>query len=137
MLTGRVLASSRYPVIAIIIVGGLIVLSIVWCIARCACCGMSFCCECFYCLKCCGNCCGCCSTPGGKRHKYLDEPYIPPNQGYRPEAPMVAPAAIPSFTRGGMGDGMGGGMGEDRLAAVAARSSPPPSTSLPSTPSST
>ncbi|KJR82595.1 uncharacterized protein SPSK_03223 [Sporothrix schenckii 1099-18] len=79
----------KWPVIAIIIVGGLIVLSIVWCIARCLCCGLSCCCECCYCLKCCGDCCGCCDPPRGKRNKYLDEPYIPPHQGYRSEAPMA------------------------------------------------
>lgn len=75
--------------IAIIIVGGLILLSIVWCISRCLCCGLSCCCECCYCLKCCGNCCGCCDPPRGKKNKYLDEPYIPPHQGYRSESPMA------------------------------------------------
>ena len=84
----------RYPVIAVIIVGGLIILSIIWCIARCACCGLSCCCECFYCLKCCGNCCGMCDAPK-KRHKHLDdEPYLPPGQGYRSEAPMTTGAAF-------------------------------------------
>ncbi|CAK7263044.1 hypothetical protein SEPCBS57363_000368 [Sporothrix epigloea] len=56
----------KWPVIAVIIVGGLVLLSI-----------------------CCGDCCGCCDPPRGKRNKYLDEPYIPPHQGYRPEAPMA------------------------------------------------
>ncbi|KAH8675613.1 hypothetical protein BX600DRAFT_178378 [Xylariales sp. PMI_506] len=82
----------KWPVIAVIIVGGLILLSIVWCCARCLCCGLSCCCECCYCLKCCGNCCGCCDPPE-KRHKYLDDPYVPPHhdQGYRSEAPMAVP----------------------------------------------
>ncbi|KAI1107805.1 hypothetical protein F4804DRAFT_1138 [Jackrogersella minutella] len=83
----------KWPVIAIIVIGGLILLSIVWCIARCLCCGVSCCCECCYCLKCCGECCGCCDPPRGKRHKYLDEPFIPPghaeNQQYRSQAPMT------------------------------------------------
>ncbi|OTA96919.1 hypothetical protein M434DRAFT_388774 [Hypoxylon sp. CO27-5] len=87
----------KWPVIAIIVVGGLIILSIVWCIARCLCCGLSCCCECCYCLKCCGECCGCCDPPRGKRHKYLDEPFVPPhheqNQAYRSQAPMT-----PSFS---------------------------------------
>ncbi|OTB08792.1 hypothetical protein M426DRAFT_7512 [Hypoxylon sp. CI-4A] len=82
----------KWPVIAVIIIGGLIIFSIVWCIARCLCCGLSCCCECCYCLKCCGECCGCCSPPKGK-HKYLDEPFIPPhheqNQAYRSQAPMT------------------------------------------------
>jgi hypothetical protein len=92
----------RWPVIAIIIIGGLIVLSVVWCIIRCACCGLSCCCSCFNCLKCCGNCCGCCDPPKGKQHKYLDdEPYTAPTQGYRTQAPMkapFAPAAAPVAT---------------------------------------
>lgn len=71
----------KWPVIAVIVVGGLILLGIAWCIIRCACCGLSCCCSCFQCLKCCGNCCGCCDPPGGRRHKYLDEPYIPPHHG--------------------------------------------------------
>lgn len=90
----------RWPVIAVIIVGGLIVLSIAWCIIRCACCGLSCCCSCFSCLKCCGNCCGCCDPPRGKRHKYLDEPYIPPNQGYKVQPPMNPhfPPVVPTMT---------------------------------------
>ncbi|KAK1835537.1 hypothetical protein QBC39DRAFT_298311 [Podospora conica] len=90
----------KWPVIAVIIVGGLIVLSVAWCIIRCACCGLSCCCSCFSCLKCCGNCCGCCDPPRGKRHKYLDEPYIPPNQGYKVQPPMNPhfPPVVPMMT---------------------------------------
>ncbi|KAF9879248.1 hypothetical protein CkaCkLH20_03481 [Colletotrichum karsti] len=83
----------KWPVIGVMIVGGLIIFSIVWCIIRCACCGLSCCCQCCYCLKCCGNCCGCCDTPKGTPHKYLDESYGPPNQGYKSQAPMNAPVA--------------------------------------------
>ncbi|CAM1506617.1 Fc.00g062580.m01.CDS01 [Cosmosporella sp. VM-42] len=86
----------KWPAIAIMVVGGLIILSIVWCIVRCCCCGMACCCSCFQCLKCCGNCCGCCDPPGGKPHKHLDDPYAPaPHHGYRSEAPMGA--SIPQF----------------------------------------
>ncbi|EJP67022.1 fibroin-3 related protein [Beauveria bassiana ARSEF 2860] len=81
-------AYCKWPVIAIIIIGSLIILSILWCIVRCACCAKSCCCGCFSCLKCCGNCCGCCDPPGGRKHKYLDEPYIPPHHGYQQQAPM-------------------------------------------------
>jgi hypothetical protein len=83
-------------VIAIIAIGGLIILGILWCIIRCACCGLSCCCECCYCLKCCGSCCGCCDPPHKK--KYLDEPYIPPHhdQAYQPQAPMTAARAVPT-----------------------------------------
>ncbi|KAK4141573.1 uncharacterized protein C8A04DRAFT_30813 [Dichotomopilus funicola] len=59
----------KWPVIAVIAVGGLIILSVVWC---------------------CGDCCGCCDPPRGSRHKYLDEPYIPPNHGYKSQEPMNA-----------------------------------------------
>ncbi|KAI0553584.1 hypothetical protein F4679DRAFT_426334 [Xylaria curta] len=85
-------AICKWPVIALFIIAGLIALSIVWCIIRCCCCGLSCCCECFYCLKCCGECCGMCSPPRGKRSKYLDEPFVPPNhdQAYRSPAPMHA-----------------------------------------------
>ncbi|QYS98143.1 hypothetical protein H0G86_005338 [Trichoderma simmonsii] len=96
----------KWPAIALMIIGGLILLSIVICIVRCTCLGMSCCCSCCYCLKCCGNCCGCCDTPGGKPHKHLDEPYNPQQSGYggyRQEAPMAAhvpapaPAPAPAF----------------------------------------
>lgn len=46
---------------------------------------------------------GCCDTPRGKRHKYLDNETVPPsNYGYRPEPPMKAPdygasRAAPSY----------------------------------------
>ncbi|KAI0910630.1 hypothetical protein F4823DRAFT_365670 [Ustulina deusta] len=80
----------KWPVIALLIIAGLIVLSIVWCIVRCCCCGLSCCCQCCYCLKCCGECCGLCDPPRGKRSQYLDEPFVPPNhdQAYRSPAPM-------------------------------------------------
>ncbi|KAL7792942.1 hypothetical protein V8C37DRAFT_115257 [Trichoderma ceciliae] len=98
-------AYCKWPVIALIVVGGLILFSLLICIVRCACLGMSCCCTCCYCLKCCGNCCGCCDAPGGKPHKHLDEPYNPQQSGYggyRQEAPMAAnvpaPATMPVFT---------------------------------------
>ncbi|PHH68949.1 hypothetical protein CDD80_7116 [Ophiocordyceps camponoti-rufipedis] len=82
----------KWPVIAVIVVGSLILLSIVWCIIRRLCCGLACCCSCCQCLRCCGNCCGCCDTPNRRgQHKYLDEPYIPPGHGYRAQPPMQAP----------------------------------------------
>ncbi|OIW34937.1 hypothetical protein CONLIGDRAFT_31965 [Coniochaeta ligniaria NRRL 30616] len=90
----------KWPVIAIIIVGGLIVFSVIWCISRCLCCGLSCCCECCHCLKCCGNCCGCCDPPRGRKHKYLDEPFVPPHHdaaAYKRNEPMYAgPPAPPA-----------------------------------------
>ncbi|KAF4984684.1 hypothetical protein FDECE_17040 [Fusarium decemcellulare] len=83
-------AWCKWPLIGIIVLGGLIVFSILWCIIRCCCCGLSCCCSCFQCLKCCGNCCGACDPPGGRSVKHLDDPYAPQNQhhGYRSEPPM-------------------------------------------------
>ncbi|KAK0734004.1 hypothetical protein B0T26DRAFT_47633 [Lasiosphaeria miniovina] len=93
----------KWPVIAVIIVGGLFLISIIWCVARCLCCGLSCCCECCQCLKCCGNCCGCCDPPKGSRAKYLDEPYVPPNNQYKSQPPMdpgfARAAAIPPPAR--------------------------------------
>ncbi|KAJ2988933.1 hypothetical protein NUW58_g3719 [Xylaria curta] len=66
-------AFCKWPVIALFIIAGLIIVSVVWCI-------------------CCGECCGLCDPPHGKRSKYLDEPFVPPNhdQAYRSQAPMHA-----------------------------------------------
>lgn len=70
----------------------------VYCISRCLCCGLSCCCECCHCLKCCGDCCGCCDPPRGRKHKYLDEPFVPPHHSaaYKPNEPMVAGPPPPS-----------------------------------------
>jgi hypothetical protein len=79
----------KWPIIGVMILGGLIIFSIVWCIIRCCCCGLSCCCNCFQCLKCCGNCCGACDPPRSAT-KHLDDPYAPQSQhhGYRSEPPM-------------------------------------------------
>ncbi|TLD13243.1 uncharacterized protein PgNI_03922 [Pyricularia grisea] len=88
----------KWPVIAVIVVVGLIILSVVTCLVRCLCLAKSCCCACFSCLKCCGNCCGCCDPPRGTPHKHLDEPYhnVPPTQPYRSQAPMTAGSAVPT-----------------------------------------
>ncbi|KAJ1331195.1 DnaJ subfamily C member 5 [Microdochium nivale] len=88
----------KWPLIGVIIFVSLIVFSIVWCCARCLCCGVSCCCSCFQCFKCCGNCCGMCDPPGGRKHKYVDEPYAPQqhhDQAYRAPAPMDYRAPAP------------------------------------------
>ncbi|PHH84538.1 hypothetical protein CDD83_1786 [Cordyceps sp. RAO-2017] len=84
----------KWPVIAVIVVGSLLLFSIVWCLVRRIFCGLACCCACFQCLKCCGNCCGCCDAPGKRKHKYLDEPYIPPHHGYQAHGPMNAAGAL-------------------------------------------
>ncbi len=75
----------RWPVIIGIIVISVILISILWCCARCLCCGLSCCCDCF-------SCCG-----GGRRNrqpKYADPPPPPqpfqpaPYQGYQPPPHM-------------------------------------------------
>ncbi|TVY40861.1 hypothetical protein LOCC1_G005179 [Lachnellula occidentalis] len=89
----------KWPLIAIIIVVSLILLSIITCIVRCACCGMSCCCTCFSFLKCCDCCGGCCDGKKNKPHKHLDDPFAPPpplpHQGYQPPAPMMG-GALPT-----------------------------------------
>ena len=81
-----------------IIIGGLIVFSILWCIIRCACCGMSCCCSCFSFLKCC-DCCGdSCAGKKNKPMKHLDDPFSQPGpqpgprQGYQAPVPMMGGA---------------------------------------------
>ncbi|KAK3953231.1 hypothetical protein QBC32DRAFT_123498 [Pseudoneurospora amorphoporcata] len=78
----------KWTAIGLMIFAGLVIFSICWCIGRCLCCGLSCCCECFRCLACCGNCCGCCDPPGSRKHKYLDAPFVPPDQGYKAPEPM-------------------------------------------------
>ncbi|EPE25342.1 hypothetical protein GLAREA_01254 [Glarea lozoyensis ATCC 20868] len=86
----------KWPVIAVIIVGGLIVFSVLWCCIRCACCGMSCCCTCFSFLKCCDCCGGSCDGKKNKPHKHLDDPHDPRNgggfggdKGYQAPPPMM------------------------------------------------
>ncbi|QSZ35669.1 hypothetical protein DSL72_006791 [Monilinia vaccinii-corymbosi] len=80
----------KWPVIAIIAIAGLFVLSVLWCVIRCACCGMSCCCTCFSFLKCCDCCGGLCEGKRDRSHKHLDgDPPPNPNQGYQAPAPMM------------------------------------------------
>lgn len=116
----------KWPVIIGIIVGGLIVFSVLWCIIRCACCGMSCCCTCFSFLKCCDCCGGCCDGKKNKPHKHLDDPYSlpPPQQGYQAPAPMMGgglatgPPQYAQFEVGRSGlavDPKASGLSEDAL----------------------
>ncbi|KAF4123457.1 hypothetical protein GMORB2_6158 [Geosmithia morbida] len=118
----------KWPAIAVMVVGGLILLSVLWCVARCCCCAKSCCCSCFSCLKCCGNCCGCCDPPGsrGRNKQYLQEPYMPPHQGYRTEPAMQAPSygitsTAPQYAEFDVprsGNKGGGAGGEDSLPSM-------------------
>jgi hypothetical protein len=79
------LTTHRWPVIVAIIVGGLIAFSVVFCIARCICCGA----ECaICCCKCCTCCCGS-SDSGHKGMKSENAPY----QGYPPQPYSQQPYA--------------------------------------------
>ena len=81
----RLIDSFRWPAIAGIIIASLIILSVLWCFARCLCCGVSCCCPCF---SCCDNC-----AVGRKRSRYADHPpsFAPaPYPGYQPAPPPPA-----------------------------------------------
>ncbi|KAF2636535.1 hypothetical protein P280DRAFT_153332 [Massarina eburnea CBS 473.64] len=82
----------KWPVIVAIIIGGLIVLSLVLCIARCLCCGAELACCCF-------KCCTCCCPSGGrnKKHKRMKSPEPAPtpyHQSSYTAAPPIAPPPI-------------------------------------------
>jgi hypothetical protein len=69
---------NRWPVIAGIVIGSLIILSVVICVARCICCGAECVCCCF---KCCSGCCG--SGRRDKGHQQLGSvPPTPYGGGY-------------------------------------------------------
>ncbi|MCJ1473407.1 hypothetical protein MMC13_002058 [Lambiella insularis] len=74
-------AYCKWPAIIGITIGSLIVLSLLFCLARCLCCGAECCCACFSC------CNACCPSPRRRGPKYADPPqqFAPsPYQGYQP-----------------------------------------------------
>ncbi|RAK81048.1 uncharacterized protein BO72DRAFT_465493 [Aspergillus fijiensis CBS 313.89] len=85
-------AYCKWPVIAAIIVGGLIVLSVIACIVNCLCCG----------IQCCKGCCGCCSmccpSPRNRQRKakHLDDPYPPPDMPGAMPGTMPPPMPVKS-----------------------------------------
>ncbi|KAH8814839.1 hypothetical protein F5884DRAFT_851351 [Xylogone sp. PMI_703] len=104
-------AYCKWPVIGVIIVGSLFILSIVWCIVRCACCGMSCCCTCFSFLSCCDCCGGLCDGKKNKPMKHLDDPFNRPpasHQGYAAPPPMPSPFASSPFANSPTAAGIGG-----------------------------
>ncbi|RMZ74285.1 fibroin-3 related [Pyrenophora seminiperda CCB06] len=96
----------KWPVIVAIIIGGLILFSLIACVARCICCGAELACCCF-------KCCTCCCPSGGSRgHKRVKsdsaapypQPYgAPPPNPYThnpyAQAHAAAPPAPPIDTR--------------------------------------
>ena len=83
----------RWPVIIAIIVGSVITLSVIWCLARCLCCGLSCCCDCL----------SCCNPRRNKSSRYADQqPSIfhpAPYQGYQqaPNPPSYEPPRFAQF----------------------------------------
>ena len=78
-------AYCKWPAIIGIVIGSLIVLSLVWCLARCLCCGASCCCSCL-------RCCDCFTPDRHKRRSRDQDAYRPmmPNQGFQPmPSPMI------------------------------------------------
>lgn len=85
-------AYCKWPVIIGIIIGSLIILSLVWCCARCICCGAECCCGC---LACCNVCCP--SPRGGRSGRNEGYQQAPPtpyhNQYHQPPPPMYTSGA--------------------------------------------
>lgn len=126
---------DRWPVIVAIVVGSLIILTVVLCVARCVCCGAECACCCFKACSC------CCPSGGGKGsgHKRMKseptppvypatyQPPIPPpaidtrpvNQQYRSHAaPTFAPAPEPERPQFARFDAHSKPANEDALPAM-------------------
>lgn len=84
----------KWPVIVGIVIGSLFVLSLVWCLARCLCCGLECCCGC---LSCCN---ACCPKPRGKRRDRGGYQQAPPTP-YQYHQPQ--PMQPPTYMAGGAG----------------------------------
>lgn len=115
------LTIPRWPVIAAIIVGALIVLSVLWCVFSCLCCGISLCTACGKCLTC-GNCCGACGSSRGRKRdaEYQAMPPTPtPYQGYQPQpGPMMYANNGPQFATFDASNKRSANIHEDSLPAM-------------------
>ena len=87
--SGMAVSFCKWPVITGCIIGGIIVLSCVWCLIRCCMCGYA-CCSC-----CCGGC------GGGRRRRDDDPPPPPPPPIYLPPAYREEPQYAYSTDRNG------------------------------------
>lgn len=107
--------------IAAIIIGSLIVLSVLWCIFSCLCCGISLCTACGKCLTC-GGCCGACGSSRGRKRdaEYQAMPPTPtPYQGYQPQpGPMMYASHGPQFATFDTGNKRSANIHEDSLPAM-------------------
>lgn len=103
--------------IAAIIIGSLIVLSVLWCVFSCLCCGISLCAACGRCVTCFG-CCGACDR-GSRRRKdpeYQPMPPTPtPYQGYQPQNNMMYNGNGPQFATFDAGNKRSANIHEDSL----------------------
>ncbi|KAI9803757.1 MAG: hypothetical protein M1825_001637 [Sarcosagium campestre] len=99
----------KWPVIIGCVVGGLIALSVIFCIVRCCCCGVS----------CCGDCLRCCGRGSKKRTKHLDD-ISRPSPAYGGYRPPPGPPAYepPRFAHFESSHGQGGKIHEDSLPAM-------------------
>ncbi|KAK8210310.1 hypothetical protein M8818_003478 [Zalaria obscura] len=121
-------AYCKWPAIVGIIIGSLILLSLLWCLFRCLCCGAELCACCVSCMTCCGGCCG----RHHNRSKGYAQPEAPPAQfqpqpytqyssapppmyqtPMQPAAPQHAHFEGPSGKKGNVG-----GYNEDALPAM-------------------
>jgi len=97
-------AYCKWPVIAGIVIGSLIILSVVICVARCICCGAECVCCCF---KCCSGCCG--SGRRDKGHQQLHSapptPYGGPPGGLPFYNQQYRSAPQPVYHNNNMGGG--------------------------------
>ncbi|KAK6432448.1 hypothetical protein LTR95_011380 [Oleoguttula sp. CCFEE 5521] len=86
-------AYCKWPAIVGIIIGSLVALSLIWCLARCLCCGAECCCGC---LSCCN---ACCPSPRGRKNAGYQHPPPQPYQSpypqpyQSPQPPMYASGA--------------------------------------------
>lgn len=111
----------RWPVVAAIIVAALIVLSVLWCVFSCLCCGISLCTACAQCLTC-GKCCGACGSSGRRKRDTEYQPMPPtptPYMGYQPQpGPMMYANNGPQFATFDTGNKRNATVHEDSLPAM-------------------
>lgn len=73
----------KWPAIIGIVIGSLIVISVIWCCARCLCCGAECCCGCLSCFN------RCCPSPRRRNSGYEKPQSYPYNSQYQSPAPPM------------------------------------------------
>ncbi|KAI9688169.1 MAG: hypothetical protein M1822_001675 [Bathelium mastoideum] len=87
-------AYCKWPVIVAIIIGSLIVLSVLFCVARCLCCGAECACCCF---RCCTDCCRSSGRSNRRNNAYAPAPQ-PAYQQPQPYSTPYSSAAPPTYS---------------------------------------